>query len=259
MPGIRTPAGRPRVAAEDAEQELPVLAVRRRLLVLHQYGDLAHHRRHELRERVERVHDHRLELLGRRRTSDPVALSSRNQPRSASGESKSRRRTAGPRRQQRDDEQRHRDEAAEAHRSHRRRCRPATGRRACCRRRPPTAPGRPRPWRARRGCPEPAQHLGLDEEHQLERDLEQDRRQQREGEALADHRREVLDGQVEHDDVDEHVDHVGRPVAQPATHRATPLRVRHGVILTHGRGPGSVAGAHVTPQANLAQAVCSTT
>ena len=54
----------PRVAAEDAEQELPVLAVGRRLLVLDQDRNLAHHRDEELREGVERVHDHRLELLG---------------------------------------------------------------------------------------------------------------------------------------------------------------------------------------------------
>ena len=50
----------------------------------------------------------------------------------------------------------------------------------------------------------------LEDEHQLQRDLEQGGRQQREGEGLADHRREVLNGEVQDDHIDEHVDHVGR-------------------------------------------------
>src|SRR5690606_26213365 len=73
----------------------------------------------------------------------------------------------------------------------------------------------------RRGVP-PAQHGRLEEQHGLERDLEQDRGQQRVREALAHHRRQVLDREVEDHDVDEDVDDIGRPGRQPAPHAAPP-------------------------------------
>lgn len=52
----------------------------------------------------------------------------------------------------------------------------------------------------------------------LEHDLEQHRGQQRHGEGLGDHDGYVLDGQVQHHDVDEHVDDVDRVDHSPARH-----------------------------------------
>jgi hypothetical protein len=64
---------------------------------------------------------------------------------------------------------------------------------------------------------EPDDDLALDEDHQLEGDLEEPCGQQREREALADDRRDVLvlDGEIEDDDVDEEVDDVCSAGADP--------------------------------------------
>jgi len=81
------------------------------------------------------------------------------------------------------------------------------------------APGRDHPQRHGGGDlgapafrrPQPCDDLVLEGDHHFQGDLEQDRGQQREGEAFADDRWDVLDGQVEDDHVDEQVDDVGPP------------------------------------------------
>jgi hypothetical protein len=122
----------------------------------------------------------------------------------------------GPRREEGDDEQRHRYEASEAHRiaedevdqfQH-----------------DELAAGRDHPQRRRRrelgaprvGVPEPAQEPALEVDHDLQGDLEERCSQQREREAFADDRWDVLDREVQDDHVDEDVDDVRRAGADPS-------------------------------------------
>jgi hypothetical protein len=79
--------------------------------------------------------------------------------------------------------------------------------------------------------------LRPEDDHQLPGDLEERRSQQREGTAFANDRRGVLDGEIEHDHVDEEVDHVGRPGPDPSadrTSRATAEAARR-VSVTRAR------------------------
>jgi hypothetical protein len=55
----------------------------------------------------------------------------------------------------------------------------------------------------------------LEGDHDLKGEFEQDRGEDRQGEALADHRGDVLDREVEHHDVDEDVDHITGSVPDP--------------------------------------------
>src|SRR5262245_25751284 len=75
--------------------------------------------------------------------------------------------------------------------------------------------------------------MALEQEHQLQGDLEERGGKQREGEALADDRGDVLDREVEHDDVDEQVDDVGPAGDDPSADRTPrpPGLVREGRLV----------------------------
>jgi len=74
-------------------------------------------------------------------------------------------------------------------------------------------------------------------------DLEETCCEQREGEAFADHRWDVLDREIQHYNVDEEVDDVGRPGADPPSNGTLwatrfsggywPIPLSHGTILVH--------------------------
>ncbi len=65
------------------------------------------------------------------------------------------------------------------------------------------------------GVAQPTQDLLPEDEHQFQGDLQKDGGEQGQGEAFADHRRDVLDGEVQDHDVDEDVDHNARTPARP--------------------------------------------
>jgi hypothetical protein len=66
------------------------------------------------------------------------------------------------------------------------------------------------------GTAETADHEALRPDDRLQHLLEHDRGEEGHREALGDHRGDVLDGEVEDDDVDEHVHDVGRRRPQGA-------------------------------------------
>src|SRR6478735_7707185 len=141
----------------------------------------------------------------------------------------------GPRHEQRDDEQRHRDEAAEAHGT------------------PEDdvdqleddelAPNSDRPQRrsrdelgaGRRGGPKAAQDMTLQQQHRFQRGLEEHCGHEREREGFADHRRDELDSEVEHDDVDEHIDDVSGAGAPPTAKQTTALTGSRSIRGRFGR------------------------
>ena len=65
----------------------------------------------------------------------------------------------------------------------------------------------PRPARGPDARRDPLLH----EQHALEHDLQQDRGEKRDEEALRDHRREELDEHAQHDQIDEDVDEIDGP------------------------------------------------